>query len=104
MLGDLRPFPEQGRGEGEGTNYRAYEMSQFVTQCFHLYGSVAQGSSSDFSFISSEALGELVLPKVFRHVPFVGLYHQTMVGVVREGTCRIKNQPCGHSSMYIQCI
>ena len=55
-------------------------------------------------YLLREALGELVLPEVFRPVPFVGWYHQAMVGMVHRGTWRIKNQPHGHSSMYIHCF
>lgn len=51
-----------------------------------------------------EALGELVLPEVFRPVPFLGQYQQTVVGKVRQGTWRITNQLCGRSLMYIHCV
>lgn len=55
-------------------------------------------------YLLREALSERGLPEVFRPVLFIGWYHQTMVGMVHQGTWRIKNQPCGHSSMYIHCI
>lgn len=91
--------------KGEDTNYRTCGMSQGIMQRFLLSGSMVQGSSSNFDLqLLREALGELVLPEVFRPVPFLGQYQQTVVGNVRQGTWRIKNQRCGCSLMYIHCV
>lgn len=38
-----------------------------------------------------------------RPVLFISWYQQTMVGMVHQGTWRVKPQPHGHSSMYIHC-
>lgn len=54
-------------------------------------------------YLLREAPSEL-LPEVFRLVPSVGEYHQAMVGMVHQGTCRVKNRLRGHPSVYIHCI
>lgn len=55
-------------------------------------------------YLLREAPGELLLPEVFRPLPSVGEYHQAMVGMVHQGTCRVKNRLRGHPSVYIHCM
>lgn len=96
MLGDLGSVQKKGRAlTTEGMKCpRVLGSASFFLDPWH----------KEAAPTSTAALGELALPEVFRPVPFLGQYQQTVVGKVRQGTWRIKNQPCGRSLMYIHCV